>query len=249
MGATAIRRAFGILVLLTFSTTAALAGPSEKTIQCRKDLLAAQSALKVAQADYEKDVDVVRKKLAQTPDWKAASESLSKAQAEYDTASKAALETVHKSKDYLTAARLRDEAEAKLKAAGTDLTIKPEVLSAATAQRMTAVGTIKGLEDAALGSDARVIAAKSALEAAKAKMVELNALLETQCADDKACQEKKTALDEGQKKVDEAKAALQASVKEDQEAAKQNRGSGSGRPGGGGGASGPGGGGGGGGPK
>jgi hypothetical protein len=184
------------------------------TAQAGKAVAKAQADVNKIQSDMVKIHARIRAQMLAKPEWSAVVNARKQAEQNLDQVKKTVLATIRNKDDYKNLAKEREQARQTMSEAGADPS-SPEVQKAADTYVKDGFA-IKQMEMAALKDDPRYDDAYKQLEAADAKMKELDAQVDQAQKDDPEYQ---TA----EKQLETAKTALAGARTQLAQAAKQDR--------------------------
>jgi chromosome segregation ATPase len=203
---------------IIFLATLALGNPSNAhdanaISAARRNLADAQSALDLAQLDFNKAHAIVAEPFEAQPQWLTAFAAEKAAREKVDAAKQAVLDKVHAGDDYTALAKAHDDAVQKLQELASDPNAPSEDFAAASKTRTDTEAQMKQMDDKALAIDPGVLDAQKKLADAQAQTDLLNKQVDDAAAQDPRCQEKKKVVDAAEQKLAQAKTALEAAQK------------------------------------
>jgi hypothetical protein len=200
------------LLLPGLAATANAADPNA-VAAARRNLASAQSALDLAQLDFNKAREIIAEPFEAQPQWQTAFAAEKTAQANVDAAKQAVLDKMHADDDYVALAKAHDDAVQKLQDLANDPHASSDDFAAASKTRTDTEAQMKQMDDNALAVDPTVLDAQKKLADAQTQTAVLNKQVDDAAAQDPQCLEKKRAVDAAEQKLAEAKTALEAAQK------------------------------------
>lgn len=186
--------------------------PLQQAIKAVQD---ARVGLAKAQADVQKARDKVKGELLAKPEWAPVVQEMTKATSDVATAKRNAMNAAHAKPEYQQALKQRDEAgkirEQATAAPGVgDDTTKVSDADLATAESnyITAALKMKNIEKQTLADDQALADANARLEAAKAKIAQMDAEIDDSLKNDQSYQQLQQAVASAQQQVDQAEQSL-----------------------------------------
>lgn len=183
--------------------------------QAAKAVADARLTLKKAQADVQKARDKVKVQLLAKPEWAPVTQELTKAETDLAAAKKAAMTAAHNNPEYQAMVKQRDDADkvrlaanAAPSAGSDDTKVSEADLATASNNYMTAVLKMKAIEKQVIGDDPKIADAGARLDAAKAKMAQLDAEIDEALKNDQDYQNLQMAVATAQQAVDQAEEQL-----------------------------------------
>jgi predicted nucleic acid-binding Zn-ribbon protein len=197
--------------------------------QAAKTVNDARLVLKKAQLEVQKVRDKTKAELMLKPQWVPITAEMNKAQNDVTAAKRAAMNVAHNKPEYMAAAKERDDADkVRLQASATpaagsdDNKVSDADLVTANNTYITAATTMKKIEKQVMIDDQPLNDANARLDAAKAKMAQLDAEVDESLKTDQAYQQLQMAVATAQQGVDQAEQQLtQARQQMAQQAAQQ----------------------------
>lgn len=186
------------------------------TAQASKAVATARVALTKAQQDVQKARDKTKGELLQKPQWAPVKTEFTKAEADVAAAKRAAMNAARSKPEYQALVKERDDADKVRQQAnatpqpGADDTTKVSDADLATANNnyITAALKMKAIEKQVVTDDQALNDAMARLDAAKAKMAQLDAEVDEALKNDQPYQELQTAVASAQQAVDQAEQQL-----------------------------------------
>ena len=186
------------------------------TAQASKGVATARLALTRAQQDVQKVRDKTKGELLQKPQWAPVKIEYSKAEADVAAAKRAAMNAAHSKPEYQAMVKERDDADKVRQQAnavpqpGADDTTKVSDADLVTANNnyITAALKMKAIEKQVVTDDPALNDATARLDAAKAKMAQLDAEVDEALKNDQPYQQLQTAVTSAQQAVDQAEQQL-----------------------------------------
>ena len=191
-------------------------GDAAAVASARKDLSAATTQARKADAAVKAAEAKVLEGFKKTPEWTAAQQQIDAAKAAYDAAAKPALDKVHASPEYQKADAARQRAADELAALANSTSA--EALSKAGNERYANEQLMKKLEADALAGDPQVTQARQQLATAQKAQDDVKRKLDELEKADPDFQAARKDADEANDKVVKARTALQEAAKADLEA-------------------------------
>lgn len=199
--------------------------------QAVKSLNDARANLRTAQLAVQKVKDKQKAELMAKPEWQPVAAELKKAEEAVAAAKRAALNTAHSKPDYVSAEKEREAADKVRQQAsapvapGSDATpVSDADLETANNSYITASMRMKAVEKQVITDDQPLNDANAKLDAAKAKMAQLDAQVDEALKDDQNYQQLQQAVVQAQQQVDQAnQQVVQAREQAAQQAASQQR--------------------------
>ena len=186
----------------------------------------ARVVLAKAQAEQQKARDKVKQQLLTKPEWTPVVQEMTKAETDVATAKRNAMNAAHAKPEYQEAMKQRDEAykvrQQAFAAPGTgsdDTKVSEADLATAENNYTTAALKMKNIEKQTLSDDQALADANARLEAAKAKMAQLDAEIDDSLKNDQSYQQLQTQVATAQQTLDQA----EQSLKQQREAQSKNR--------------------------
>jgi hypothetical protein len=183
--------------------------------QASKAVVDARLSLIRAQADVQKARDKVKQQLLTKPEWAPVVQELTKAESDAATAKRNAMNAARAKPDYQAAVKKRDEADKVRQQAyaapgtGTDDTkVSDADLATANNDYMTAALKMKAIEKQTLGDDQALADANARLEAAKAKIAQMDAEIDDSLKNDSSYQQLQQAVASAQQALDSSEQSL-----------------------------------------
>ncbi|HEY2589739.1 MAG TPA: hypothetical protein VGI81_28605 [Tepidisphaeraceae bacterium] len=183
--------------------------------QASKAVVDARIALNKAQTELQRARDKVKQQLLTKPEWAPVVQEMNKASNDVVTAKRNATNAVHAKPEYQAAAKQRDEADKirqeALAAPGTgsdDTKVSDTDLATAQNNYMTAALKMKNIEKQSLADDQALADANARLEAAKAKMAQLDAEIDDSMKNDQNYQQLQQSVASAQQQLDQAEQSL-----------------------------------------
>ncbi|HSU66658.1 MAG TPA: hypothetical protein VLJ39_07290 [Tepidisphaeraceae bacterium] len=175
----------------------------------------AETALKKAQADVTKARDKVKTELRKKPEWATVATDQLKAESDLKTTYKKAIDAVRGKPEYLALVKDREEADKVRKAADAssvpgsgDEKVSQADLDAANDKYIKAGLQMKAMEKQAVADDQAYNDAKARLDAANAKLAQMDAEVDETLKTDQDYQQLATALTAAQDQLKQAKDGL-----------------------------------------
>lgn len=194
--------------------------------QASKAVVDARVGLAKVQADVQRARDKVKQQLLTKPEWAPVVQEMTKAESAVAIAKRNAMNAAHAKPEYQAAMKQRDEADKIRQQAGApagsgDDTAKVSdaELASAESSYITAAMKMKSVEKQAMADDAALADANARLEAAKAKMAQLDAEIDDSLKNDQNYQGLQQQLASAQQALDQA----EQSLKQQRESLSKNR--------------------------
>jgi chromosome segregation ATPase len=194
--------------------------------QASKAVVDARVGLAKAQADVQRARDKVKQQLLTKPEWAPVVQEMTRAESAVAIAKRNAMNAAHSKPEYQAAIKQRDEADkvrqqAVAPAGSGDDTAKVSdaELASAESSYITAAMKMKSVEKQVMGDDAALADANARLEAAKAKMAQLDAEIDDSLKNDQNYQALQQQLASAQQALDSA----EQSLKQQRESLSKNR--------------------------
>jgi hypothetical protein len=212
---------------LTYCASAQTARPDSPMQTAAKQVQTAETGLKAAQALVQKARDKVKAQLLTKPEWAGVKADLTKAEADEKSSERAAIAAVRAKPEYMALVKQRDESQKVRDAAragavpGSDVPkVSDAELGEAEQNYMKAGVSMKTMEKQALADDQPYNDAKARMEAANAKLAQLDAEVDEALKNDPDYLQVQQNVVQAQQAVDQAKQQL---VQARQSAADQSR--------------------------
>lgn len=171
--------------------------------------------LNKAQTDVQRVRDKAKQQLLAKPEWAPVVQELTKAESAVVTAKRNAMNAARAKPEYQAALKQRDEADkvrqSALAAPGTgsdDTKVSDADLATAENNYMTAALKMKSIEKQSMADDQALADANARLEAAKAKMAQLDAEVDDSLKNDQNYQQLQQAVASAQQQYDQAEQSL-----------------------------------------
>ena len=183
--------------------------------QANKTVQQSQISVNKAQADVNRITARVRSVVLTKPEWASVIAAQKQAQMAADSAKRAALNVVHNKQEYKDLAKQREEAQTAMSQANADSKGNDAESQKAADTFMKVSFAMKQMENAALKDDSKYDEAKHQLEAADAKMRDLDPQVKQALNDDVEYQTASKALDAAKTALDAAKKQLAQAAQAD----------------------------------
>lgn len=189
--------------------------PLSPVAEAAKQVQTAEVGLKAAQATLQRAHDKVRDQYLTKPEWAGTKTDLTKAQTDTETMKKNALAAVRAKPEYLALIKQREDAQKvqdqanKSAVPGSDVEkVSDADLAAAQENYIKAGIQMKDMEKQALANDQAYNDAKARLDAANAKLAQLDAEVDDALKTDQDYQQLVQGVTQAQQQVDQAKQQL-----------------------------------------
>jgi multidrug resistance efflux pump len=183
--------------------------------QASKSLNDAHVKLRQAQLEVQKIRDKEKAELMKKPEWLPVAAELKKAEEAVAAAKRAATNTAHTKPDYVAAEKERENADKVRQQAGapippgSDATpVSDADLATANNSYITASMRMKAIEKQIMTDDQALGDANAKLDAAKAKMAQLDAEVDEALKNDQSFQQLQQGVVQAQQQVDQAQQQL-----------------------------------------
>lgn len=197
--------------------------------QASRNLIDARRNLHLAQQEVQKVKDKQKAELMKKPEWQPVTAELKKAEEAVNVAKRAAMNSAHAKPEYQAAEKEREAADKVRQQAsapvqpGSDATpVSDADLATANNSYITASLRMKNIEKQVINDDQPLSDANAKLEAAKAKMAQLDAEVDEALKNDQTYMQLQQGVVQAQQQVDQANQQLtQARQSAAQQAASQ----------------------------
>ena len=178
----------------------------------QKAVSQAQAEVTKAQADINRITSRVHAQVLAKPEWASVVAAQRQAQLAVDSAKRTVLNVVHNKQDYKDLTKEREQAQTAMSQANADSKGNDADAQKAADSFMKASFAMKQLENTALKDDTKYDEAKKQLEAADAKLRELDPQVKQALNDDPEYQTASKTLEAAKTKLDAAKKQLAQAV-------------------------------------